>query len=172
MALIATPGAADANAYCTVSEADAYHAGHVSGAEWLLADPDDDARKVAALIQATRMLDALFDWDGDVATQAQALGWPRFGACDRFGRLIASDVIPREIRDATAELARQLLERDWSADASAEVKGLKRVKTGPVEIEYRDDVAGKAIPDAVFHLVGELGQARARGFQAVPLVRV
>jgi hypothetical protein len=168
VAIVATPASADANSYCTVDEATAHNAGHVAGAEW----SDAYELRVPALIQATRMLDAMFDWDGDVATQTQALGWPRFGACDRQGRLLPSDQVPQAIKNATAELARQLLSRDWSADLSAEVKGLASVKTGPVEVVYRDGATGKAIPDAVFHLVGDLGRARSRGLQAVPLARV
>lgn len=171
MALVTTPGSASANSYCTEAEADTYHEAHVDGAAWN--SPADDAPdKEAALLQAARMLDAMFDWAGTVATIEQAMGWPRFGASDRQGRLIASDVVPQAVKDAQAELARQLLVEDRAADSDVETLGLKRVKAG-VELEFDSaKVQAKPIPDAVFYLIGDLGALRQRGgFRAVPLVR-
>jgi len=63
MALVlnATPGAADANSYATVADADAYHEGHLYASAWTSAS---NTTKEQALVMATRWLDAQVRWAG------------------------------------------------------------------------------------------------------------
>ncbi len=168
MALDDTPGGADANTYCSEEDCDAYHEGRLYTDTW--DDADDDNRE-KALRMATRLLDQWFEWDGIVATAEQALLWPRIGAIGASGHLLPSDEIPVAIREATAELARQLLDADRSADSDVETQGLKRIMAGSVELEFTGAASAKVIPDAVVGFVGRLGRQRGRSGGAVNLYR-
>lgn len=171
MAIIATPGSATANSYNTVAEVDRYHEQHVAGARWT--GVTDDDKKEAAMIQAARMLDAMFDWEGSIASDTQALGFPRYGATDRHGRSIASTVIPVQVKQAHAQLSGELLDEDRSADSEIETQGITSVKAGPVEVAFDSlKTAAKPISDAVRFLIGELGELRGTGAGSVKVVRV
>lgn len=183
--LNATPGAADANSYATVAEADAYHDARLHSEAWTAADA---GTKTRALIMATRLIDSLYDWTGDISSGQQALLWPRVGMSRRTGSdrtgwnptagwfggayPIASDVIPPELKNATAEFARQLLAEDRSADSDVEAQGLKSLRVGPIGLEFKGDVVPKVVPDAVYHLIPEgWGCARGRAQATQRLVR-
>lgn len=168
MALDATVGGAAANSYCDVAEAAAYHASRVHSDPWTDADVADQE---AALQMATRALDAQVDWYGHVVSQTQRLLWPRLGVIGRNGYLIPGDTLPRELVEATAEFARQLLVEDRTADSDPETQGLKSVEAGSVALTFRDTVAAKVIPDAVFYLIRHLGTLVQRGAGPVKLVR-
>lgn len=103
MALTTTPGAADANSYASLAEANAYHTAR-GNAAWTGAD----AAKEAALIRATQWLDGRYgdQWPGiRWKLRAQALDWPRVEATDRDGTEIDYDSIPSEVVSATCEAA-------------------------------------------------------------------
>lgn len=104
MAIIVEDGTAKADAECydSVANVKAYHTlrtdpAAISGA----ADADIEA----SLREATMYLDGVYlnAWPGSKLTQDQALSWPRIDA-DSEGWYIATDIIPQELKDATAEL--------------------------------------------------------------------
>lgn len=128
--LIATVGAADANSYVTVDEATAYHETR-PGSTW--EDVDDQE---AALIMATRLMDGLLVWTGSAATALQALGWPRNGMLTRNNFAIAADVLPRELKDATSELAMQLVAGDLLADDDVVRKRITSIRAGSVALTF------------------------------------
>lgn len=151
MALIATPGAADANSYVTLAEYNAYLLArlHVPAA----ASGATDAQKEAALIMATRTLDAMQCFTGAAATSTQALKWPRTGMVNKNGFPIADNVIPQELKDATSELAMQLAVSDITLDNDAAIQGLTKVKAGPVELGFKDSIDVRGLPSAVTNLL-------------------
>jgi len=68
-----------------------------------------DAEKQAALNRMTLVLDSFAKWPGYRVLSTQALEWPRYEAyyndsvyCEGNGLVIASDVIPPEIKKALA----------------------------------------------------------------------
>lgn len=171
MALVvnATPGDAAANSYATVAAGDTYHEAHLYGSVWDDASTDEKGR---ALVTATRVIDTWFDWIGEVATEAQALRWPRLDAYDPDGRLLSDTEIPAAIRDATIELARNLLASNREADSEVETQGIERIKTGAVEIQFRAGVLAKPLPDAVVSMLSHYGTKRTRtGGGAVSILR-
>lgn len=115
--VIATAGAADANSYVTVAEAQAYLDARLNVAAWTNASVDDRER---AVITATRLLTPL-PWLGSRTTSAQALAWPRTACPDPdapegftgvrgLGYLYYdTSVIPVRVKDATCELALEVL---------------------------------------------------------------
>ncbi len=152
--LIATAGANDANAYIDVEGANAYHDGHLYASTW------NDAtltQKTQGLVWATRLIDAQYEFVGTIASDTQALRWPRAAAYDRDGRLLANDTIPAPIEQATAELARHLITADRTAPESTDL-AVKRVKAGSIEVDFLNGStkAADTIPDAVFDLIRHL----------------
>ena len=149
--LIATPGAANANSYATVAEADTYHDAHLYGSTWTALTSD---QKTVALIMATRMLDSLYTWAGLAANEDQALLWPRSGVMDHLNiSLIESTVVPQKLKEATAEQARLLAVSDLTATNSVQAQGINRIKAGPVELGFESGVAvsygAQVVPNSV-----------------------
>lgn len=163
-----TVGGASANSYCSIAQGDTYHETHITPDTW---DDADDDEKCRALQTATRMLDQWFEWNGSAVGNTQALLWPRVGVTGPNGYLIASDAIPVLLRNATAELARQLLDEDRTKDSDIEAKGLKSLTTGSVSMTFAS-VSAKPIPDAVAVMVSPLlGVKRGPSGGAVTLRR-
>lgn len=158
--LITTPGAANANSYATVAEADTYHEGRLHDEAW-----DDVDDKEAALIWAATLLDGWMVWTGSATFPAtQALTWPRTGMLNRNGFAIGSTVIPNELKNAQSELARQLALSDLTANDDVVNKNITSLRAGSVALSFgqkdhsRDylgvwpDVSatiGMGLPDAV-----------------------
>lgn len=130
MALDATVGGADANSYVTVDEATDYHATR-PGSTW-----DDVEDQEAALIMATRLMDGLLVWTGSASTALQALGWPRQGMLTRNNFPIAINVLPRELKNATSELAMQLVASDLLADDDVVRKRITSIRAGSVALTF------------------------------------
>lgn len=129
MALITTPKAANADSYCTVAEADAYHAARGANSEWTsLADV---ASKERQLKWAARTLDTMFRFIGTRASQGQSRAWPRSNAVDPDGYLLDNTVVPGAILDAHAELAFQLLKEDWTQGTGSVLD--EGVQVGPIK---------------------------------------
>jgi hypothetical protein len=167
-----TVGGANANAYCTRAEANAYVDSLPSArqAAWLAAaDPDKDR----AIVTATRLLDEHVEWAGAIATLNQALSWPRGGMFDRDGRYIQIEIVPQELKNAVAEFARQLIAADRTADSGTETQGIASLIAGPVALTFNGRGGAKVVPDAVFYMVQQWGRIRSRKGDAlaVPLER-
>jgi hypothetical protein len=166
MSLVATPGASNANSYATVAEADAYHATRLHSETWLDATASE---KTAALIMATRLLDAFYSnpainhaigtvappkntiwaWTGTASTSTQVLCWPRIGMLNRNGFAIDSAIIPQELKDAVSEFGWQLLGTDRTLDNEIDSKGITQVTAGPITLKFKEDQYSKVMPDAV-----------------------
>lgn len=160
--LIATAGAADANVYATLAQADAYHEAHAYGDAWRAALVEQKRR---ALLTATRLLDQHMVWAGTAASTTQRLAWPRTGLLDLHGNTLSSTTIPERLQEACAELARQLLEADRTADNEVEAKGLTSLSVGPISMTFRSAQLVKVLPDAVWFLVSPWGTVRQRTFE-------
>src|SRR5258708_19869675 len=67
-------GVANANSYVDANDGDAYHEGHLYVSAWTAATT---ANKEAALVFATRLIDAEFQFNCWRSNDEQALQWPR-----------------------------------------------------------------------------------------------
>lgn len=167
LTLVATPGAANANSYATLAEAESYYEGRSPVAAWEDADSQE-----ALLVMATRVIDVYFSgqrvrvdakppyfrigprWTGAPVDSVQALAWPRTGMLSRNGFALASDAIPKELKDATAELAIQLALADRTLDNKAAVQGIASASAGPVSVSFRDGaLITKLLPDIVAFMI-------------------
>jgi Putative DnaT-like ssDNA binding protein len=141
----------NANAYISTAYADTYHSdrGNTAWAGYT------DAQKQSAIIKSTAFLDAHFTFYGtkyvpDPTNIPNNLGWPKFGAYDRFGLSIAVTTIPQQLQEAVAELAYKVaggttLLEDVERQTKSE-------KVGPISIVY-DDTAS---PSTRYKYVEEL----------------
>lgn len=132
MALDTDPGSATAEAYCSVADADTYHAAR-GNAAW--ATRSTDAKEQALRRATDDMLQQYSGrWKGERISASQALDWPRDGVVID-GYELPADEIPPAIVRACAELALRSLSGSLTPDAGPEVKS----KTiGPIEIVYQD----------------------------------
>lgn len=148
-----------------------YFAGHLYAASWTSAAAD---KKESAVIMATRVLDATYDWNGQAVQQFQALGWPRMGVTYR-GQALAENVIPGPVVQATLEQALALLIRDRTSDTvnSSPLSGLN-LGDGALQLNFGEspNVTVDPIPDLVASLLRELGTTASAGrSRMIPAVR-
>lgn len=167
--IVATAGATNANSYCTVAEADAYHETIVGATTWTEAEDDT---KIAALIQATRVLDEQYDWVGQKANSTQALRWPRADVTDRDGWDVDSATIPTFLKNATAEMARALIKGDRFATRDDAKGGIKSVTAGSVSVTFDSLDRIELLPESVSTMLNYYSIGSQSGGINVPLVRV
>ncbi len=168
LTIVSTPGAANANSYQEVAEADAYFEARLP-----LDPPWEDAdSKELLLIMGTRVLDAMFRggrvlvqgdkpyyvvrraWAGVPASSTQRLAFPRIGLKHDNGTDVASNEIPWELKEAHAELSGQLGLGDRTLDSDVSVQGITSVSAGSVSVSFRDGyIDPRVIPDAVINLI-------------------
>lgn len=144
--LVATVGAANANAYDTVANGDTYFDNRLNASAWTGASADDKTR---ALLQATRWLDNQ-EFQGVKVAEAQALKWPRYWADDDSGYEYESDVIPQIIIDAMFELALRLL-NDGTTDTLSDT-GLEEydeAAIGPLDVKRNRNFRAGQLPSHV-----------------------
>ena len=167
-------GRADANAYANAADGDAYHEGHLYATAWTGATAD---KKAAALVMASRLIDALFQFNGVRTKATQALQWPREDCPDPDAnadvvgqRFVLSNVVPKAVLDATCETARALIIEDRTANPLGE--GLKFSALGPLQQSFDKSDRRPEIPHVAQALLSKFGVLLNRRSGAVPLVRV
>jgi len=163
----ATPGSPTGNSFTTVEAAQNYIDTRVHSEAWDLIDDKEKAlmsatRTISKVLQARRAYTAgppagywiRPTWTGFVATTTQVLPWPRIGMYDENGNEIPVDVYPTALQEATAEMALQSAEEDRTLDSDVQVTGLKKMKAGPVAMEFKDgQIESVVLPQAVWDLL-------------------
>jgi len=131
----------DANAYCTVAEADQITENFGNSTDWSGAT---DAEKEAAIRQATRYLDLNYVWAGWKADIDQALQWPRYDMYDEDSNYISESTIPEKLKQACAYLAVKVIEGDTLLEDLQNESKVKKTKDviGPLT-EEREYVSGE-----------------------------
>ena len=167
-------GKADGNAYANAADGDAYHEGHLYATAWTGATT---GKKEAALVMATRLIDALFQFGGVKASGAQALQWPREDCRDPDAdedalgqRFVLGTVVPKAVLDATCETARALIIEDRTANPLGE--GLKFASLGDLQQSFDKTDRRPVIPHVAQAMLAKLGVLVNRKSGVVPLVRV
>jgi hypothetical protein len=131
--LDATTGGTSSNSYLDADEAADYFAERLHSSAWTAASAGD---KDAALIQATRVIDARVCFAGMATTATQALRWPRSGLVSMNGYPLGDDVIPDQLKDAVCELALTLLDGDVTIESEIVTQGITKVKADTVEVGF------------------------------------
>ena len=160
-------GKVDANSYASAADGDAYHDGHLYATAWTAATL---ANKEKALVMATRLIDGQVQFAGWKVTDAQALQWPRVSCRNPDSEDdLPPDVVPGAVRDATCELARELLIADRTAAPAGE--GLKYENTGTTQKGYDKSDTRPIISPVTQALLSKFGLLLNRKGGAVRLIR-
>lgn len=176
MALDVTIGGAAANSYATLVEAQAYVDSHYPSAsvtsKWTNID---DAVRETLLIKAAQLLDRHVRWQGDIYTDTQALSWPRAFAFDRYGRQVATTVIPGFLKEFQIETALWVLDQ---AGILPQVENgeFDSIRVGSLEIDFNESGANRRsfLPESVVAALAPMGVYNAQtpgGVRVVSLVR-
>lgn len=154
--IVSTVGDAAANSFVSTAEADTYLDARLNADAWT--GEGDDDQKARALIGATQIISLLL-YKGERSSGTQRLSWPRQWApnpdaptseadptvtvlTDSIVVYFATDVIPQRIKDATCELALELLKAGTSDPTTTDdTKNITRLVAGPVEIDFADSLA-------------------------------
>jgi hypothetical protein len=172
-------GRADANSYASVADGDLYHAGHLYATAWTAAS---DEQKEKALVMASRLIDAEYQFNGVQTMDTQALSWPRYRCPDpdrdtvaRITRLLMWDNwlpenrVPKNVISATCELARELLLADRTAAPVGE--GLKFYNNGGTQTGYDKTDTRPVISGVSQAFLAKFGSLVSAKSGAVRLVR-
>lgn len=143
----------DANSYCDVAFADDYvEANHFASADWLALEEEDKQR---LLVRSSKVLDIRFKWHGQRIDPDSGLKWPRAGVYDEDSFVIADDVIPRILKEATVEFACYLMSDDWTAPR--ENDQFKRLQIDVIDVQFNTDYRRAYIPDTLVQMLRDLG---------------
>jgi len=173
-------GLANANAYADLADGNAYHDGHLYATPWTGAT---DAQKTVALVMASRLIDAEYQFSGVQTESDQALQWPRSRCPDPdrdatvpansltvLENWLPNDLVPKAVVQATCELARELLIVDRTAAPAGE--GLKYYNNAGVQTGYDKADKRPVIPAVVQAMLAKYGALLQAKSGAVKLVRV
>lgn len=174
-------GLANANSYAATADGDAYHDGHLYATAWTCATA---ANQAAALVMASRIIDATFRFNGFKRITTQALQWPRrlcpdidsdsvvtLGTSLTRGCFLAEDAVPAAVLQATCELAREFLVADRTAAAAGE--GLKILRLeGAMRLDFDPKTTPPIVPRLVQLMLSKLGDYIGRTTGTIRLVRV
>ena len=173
-------GKVDANSYADVAEGDAFHDAHLYAMDWTGAIT---GTKTAALVMATRLIDAHYQFRGFKTHDTQALQWPREFARDDDAlhnrvflslasrdEYFASNIVPRTLRDATIETARELIKADRTESPDGE--GLASMAlTGSLSMTFDKRDRRPVISPVAQAMLSKLGEYLIRNAGTVRLIR-
>jgi hypothetical protein len=173
-------GMATANSYADVADGDSYHDGHLYASAWSAATADSKAK---ALVMATRVIDAMFRFNGFKRLGTQALQWPRMECRDPDsvggwvpdlllvrGLFLDEFKVPALVMQATCELGRELLVTDRTAVEMPE--GLKSMRIeGALKIDYQPTIRPPVVPVLVQNMLAKVGEYLGQTSGPVRLIR-
>ena len=168
---------AGANSYVTVSYADDYIGENkFASPSWNALGTTD---KQLMLAWATRYLDQRATWNGqttatylanpdsvnvvagfvtypsNVTVPQQPLRWPRANVFDVDKNPIPYNVIPTQLMQATAEMARYLIASDRSLERPQD--GLKELKIDVMTLIFRENYILPIVPSEIGYIIRGLG---------------
>lgn len=179
--LISTAKSASANSYATLAEANTYMQTVRTDQEKVWLKQAEPTRE-RYLMMATRLIDQHYDFIGIKTTTEQALQFPRQsvptdGKWARAYSLsfLDRDTIPTFLKDATAELARILVETDVTADPDG--AGMKQVAMGGMAMTFneKDRISQGVIRSSVYSFLRKYGNYKPSlnaGAASITMARV
>lgn len=130
----ATVGSENSNSYVTLAEANSYFESRIGSELWTVANND---KRAMALITAANDIDRLLNPNGTIASDTQAMNFPRVGLVDPKGRNVLPTIIPVEIKKAQYEQAFYLLSTGGSINNPAVLgKGILRAQVSSLHVTF------------------------------------
>ena len=173
-------GKVDANSYANVADANAYHDGHLYATAWTAATDD---QKTVALVMATRLIDAEYQFNGTRTTSGQSLQWPRAMCLEPDNvhvpisvllpipyDYVQYDTVPKTVVQATCEMARELLIVDRTAAPHGE--GLKYENISTTQTGYDKTDRRPVLSQVAQVMLAKYGSQISAKSGAVRLMRV
>jgi hypothetical protein len=149
------------------ADGDAYHEGHLYASAWTAATMD---KKEQALAMATRIIDAMFRFNGFKRMTTQSLQWPRRDCRDpdadsgsvpglllTRGPLLDETKVPALVLQATCELARELLAANRTDNPMGEGLQSMRIE-GALEIKFDSKNKLPPVTRLVQSMLGKYGE--------------
>lgn len=162
MSIESTAGATDANSFCSVAEANSYHAARLHNEVWYNATTDSRER---ALKWASRILNEMI-WKGQKTASTQALVWPRSYVYDTNDDELSTTTIPQFLINATSEYAWELLKADREVDSDN--AGIKEVMAGEVLVKFDKSDRPSKTPTSVYRMISNyLGSGSSSNFTRI-----
>lgn len=163
LVLVNTAGATNANTYASLAEAETVMESVFHKDAWSSAATDN---KNIVLVEATRLLDEHYDWEGIKYTADQSLRWPRYSVLDPDGEDVDYESIPDFLKTATALLALSILSEDVTTELDTD--GFTKLKVGSIELEANVNYRKNTVPDNVHQIVKFYGtRLQNSGFATV-----
>lgn len=169
-------GGANSNSYVSVEDADDYFETSIGKPNWSSLSVTD---KQKCLIESTRLLDTLIKWKGFIKSDQQALMWPRSyvpNPDSRYDNLetvlesyISDDIIPKDVKNATNELAYSLISNNGFQSEENELSSLK---VGPISLDFLDSVKSNGLPLIVRSMISKWGYYNSLASNSVQTVRL
>lgn len=146
--LIADVGSPTANSLVSLTRAEQLISERLDRTVWP-SSSDDDEEKKAALIRASRRINAL-QWLGNISYPAQRQSFPRIGL-KRGATSVDPTAIPIEIEYAVVDLAYQIRESDVLARSSVAGLGITKLAVeDAVDITFdKSSLIYKPLPDDI-----------------------
>jgi len=161
ISIIATAGAANANSYCTLAEANTYHdeSRYHSKETWTGFSSSDRSR---GLIWASRLLDEMVSWDGTIVHTTGALRWPRYDVWHEDGYMISSTTVPQFVKDAAAEFAYHLLQEDRTLETNRDSIGYELIQIGDLKLKVDKFTHKPIMPPSVWMIIRDYAKRAGR----------
>ena len=173
-------GLANANAYADLVDANAYYDGHLYASAWTGASDD---QKAVALVMASRLIDAEWQFNGTRTNAVQGLQWPR-AKCPEPDNVhvpisvllpipcdyVEYDIVPKAVIQATCKMARELLITDRTVASAGE--GLKYFNSGGVQTGYDKSDRRPVLSQVAQVMLAKYGSQISAQSGAVRLIRV
>lgn len=128
-----------------------------------LLDGDEVVRITASdreksVLWATALLDGMMDWKGVPKYDDQSLRWPRAGVYDRDDYTALDDTtIPYALKEATAELALALLDKDRFSPPALLGQGFDEAQVGSLRVKVSKEQIEQLVPANVLSMIEHLG---------------
>jgi hypothetical protein len=148
-------GLANADAYISQADVTVYWGNRPTSAFAAAWTAASSTNKDSAIRVATAYLDANYKFRGTIATDAQALAWPRVNVYNERGTLLTG-IVPPAVKNACAELAVRALSEDLMPDVDRS-SFTESEKVGPIEIKYRSFAPSTKRYNYVSELLRSLG---------------
>jgi hypothetical protein len=164
--LVTTAGSASANSYASLAESNTYHETVRPDDEITWLEQAETTRE-RLLIMSSRLIDQHWEFIGYKKDNTQALQWPRQTVL-QDGRwanatsftYLDNDTIPQFLKDATAELARILVDIDTTADPDG--AGFKQIAMAGMAVTFneRDRASQGVMRTSVYSFLRKYGSYR------------
>lgn len=145
-------GLSNAESYISVTDADTYIAAY-KGADATYDAATTTAKEIAAR-QATKYLDGVYNWKGEIYSSDQALDWPRNYVYNDRGLMETG--IPTALEQATAEMMFLIVTDVTITENVDRGKQTVKEKVDVIEVEYESGASQQPSFPIVNRLLSDL----------------